>query len=95
MDNNKPRTFARIFETAQYGQILILATTNDDDDPCLQFTVDTHPYFLKPTTISLSFSEDHDQYASLAEFTQERAEAFAKDIHKQASMFVPAPKEAP
>ena len=93
MDNNKPRTFARIFDTEKFGQILVQATT-DEDKPCMRFTVDTHPGFLNPTTISLSFSEGHDQYATLAEFTQERAEAFAKDIHKQASMFVPAPKEA-
>ena len=93
MENTTPRKFARVFESPEFGQILMIATTDDDDDPCLQITVDTHPDHLQPTTISLSFSEDHDQYATLAEFTQERAEAFAKNIHKTASQAVPAPKE--
>ena len=95
MENTTPRKFARVFESPKFGQILMVATTDDEQDPRLQVTVDTHPDFLMPTTVSLSFSEDHDQYASLAEFTLERAESFALSIYKEASIVVPAPKEAP
>lgn len=84
-----PRKFARIFQSAQRGLILMIATTDEDDDPCLQITVDTHPHFLSPTTVTVSFDADIDQFKKLDDMTQENAEELAEVIYKQAAQFVP------
>lgn len=86
--DNTRRTFARIFDSEKFGQILVQADTNDDGDPCITVKCDTHPEHLSPTQVGVSFGEDVDQFAKLAEFTSEQAEAFAAAIFKQADQFV-------
>ena len=81
------RKFARIFETAEFGDVLVTADTDDDGDPCLRITADTHPGTLNPTSIVMSFDEDSCQFEKLSEITQEKAEGVAKVIHSQAAMF--------
>ena len=85
--DNTRRIFARIFDSEKFGQILVQADQNDDGDPCITIKCDTHPEYLNPTQVVLSFGEDTDQFAKLAEFTAEQAEAFAAGIYKQADHF--------
>lgn len=81
------RIFARIFESERFGQILATADQDDEGHPCLRITCDTHPDALNPTTVTLSFGEDSDQFDKLRALSSEQAEAFAQGIFKQADKF--------
>ena len=81
MTNKTHKKFARIFDTTQYGQVLLVIGEDDHGDACLHITADTHPEYIQPTTLTMHFDPTADAAKKLERFTQEQAEAFAAKIY--------------
>ena len=79
-------SFAKIHESVEHGQILVMKDTNDDGDPCVVFVFDPKIEGIEVLKSMLGFEDKEKRDRTFGMATLERAESIVRLTLKELEM---------
>lgn len=79
-------SFAKIFESETFGQILVMKDTNDDDDPCVTVMFDPQIEGFENIKTRFGFEEDERRDRVWDDITLEKAESVVRSTLRDAGL---------
>lgn len=76
-------SFAKIYESVEYGQILVMKDTSDEGDPCVVFVFDPKVEGIEVFKSRFGFDDEEKRNRTFGMATLERSESVVRETLRE------------